>query len=71
MNTFTLEESGSLFDMVDALLEGWSGLRLYLHQRRAGQPEDPTMEVLLAELLRLNLGTDADVQGVIRRLSGG
>jgi hypothetical protein len=49
-------------------LEGWSGLRLYIRQRRAGAPSDETMETLLAELLRLRLGDNGDPKAVMNHL---
>ncbi len=55
-------------EMVEHMLEDWSGLRLYLRQRRSGRPADPTMDTLLSELLRVNL-READVPSVLEYLS--
>lgn len=71
MHAATEAESNTIIDdWADDLLEGWSGLRHYLRQRRAGNPADPTMDVLLSELLRVNLTAKADLQSVIRHLTG-
>ncbi len=58
-------------ELLGGLLVGWSGLRLYVARRRAGQPADATMESLLGAWLRLQLGEGADVAQVLRRLTGG
>ncbi len=55
-------------DILDRLLERWSGLRLYLARRRAGGPADPTMDTLLSELLRVNLGSEVNIRGVMNHL---
>ncbi len=67
----TAIEAGPTFldDVVETLLEGWSGLRLYLQQRRAGSPADPVMETLLSELLRVNLNSSVDVRQLMAQLT--
>ena len=52
-------------EILDSLLNGWSGLRYYISRRRNGSPSDPVMESLLAELLRLHLKEKVDIQEVI------
>lgn len=55
-------------ELLGGLLVGWSGLRLYVARRRAGQPADPTMDSLLGEWLRLQLGEEIDVSRLLHRL---
>lgn len=52
-------------EILDGILEGWSGLRHYIIGRRNGLPSDPVMESLLAELLRLKLDESANIQEVM------
>lgn len=47
-------------ETVEKWLEQWSGLRLYIRQRRAGSPPDAIMDTLLREVLRLRLGRHGD-----------
>ena len=55
-------------DVVDRVLGDWSGLRLYLRQRKSGRPADPIMDTLLSELLRVNL-READAAHVLAYLT--
>lgn len=55
-------------DMVESVLEEWSGLRLYLRQRRSGRPSDPILETLLRELLRVRFAR-ADVPQMVAYLT--
>ncbi|WP_303906087.1 hypothetical protein [Thiohalomonas denitrificans] len=55
-------------EIVDHMLGDWSGLRLYLRQRKSGRPADPIMETLLSELLRVHLH-EADAAKVLTYLT--
>lgn len=61
-------QTSVLEEFMDAVLVGWSGLRLYLDQRRQGLPADNTMETLLSELLRVNFGENVDARSLIGEL---
>lgn len=55
-------------ETVEKWLDEWSGLRLYIRQRRAGAPPDTTMDTLLTEVLRLRLAGQADPDALVDRL---
>lgn len=66
-----MDETGPgsfLEETVDKWLAQWSGLRLYIRQRRAGAPADAVMDTLLTEVLRLRLGREADPGMLVEHL---
>lgn len=52
-------------EIIDNMLAGWSGLRHYVLNRRAGSPADPVMESLLTEWVRCHIGRPEDVRKVV------
>ncbi|SCZ49067.1 hypothetical protein [Thiohalomonas denitrificans] len=64
----TTTDNSFLDEVVDHLLGDWSGLRLYLRQRKTGRAADPIMDSLLSELLRLHLH-EADAAKVFAYLT--
>lgn len=55
-------------EYLDSMLEHWEGLKAYLNRRRHGAAQDPVMERLLAEVLRINLGQQANIHQVVNYL---
>lgn len=55
-----ISQASFVEETVDKWLEQWSGLRLYIRQRRTGSPPDAVMDTLLREVLRLRLGQHGD-----------